>query len=455
MADQKSIAKNLSELKRFNSTLSPKLSVKLWFDEKEEEKGIPIPIMSIMTFNLRESMFLKLPVGNLTYADDGTFKNSNLFRPGRIIYIGFEYKPMATESDKSNISVGRYRIENVKIMDNGNQSILYSVSFIYDAIGYINSIPSLRGESCLSTDIMQEACSTVGIAFSSGVDTSDLMTWFNPAMKCCDFISFVVAHSCISESDFGMFWVNKNGEGNFNGMKNILENGIPYFFKNEKDQTEFSSKHLIFSDVYTKDESTLSPEELEKKYSNSCWILFYGDQRNNDSWEAQIFGNSVEVNLYDTFFYASEYKGSDYSWYPPYSQTHTITYKPIQSGTDANDPANRDVPHSRIPKGYVNMNLSNFWDLMPEQNKLMKAEFFANRHTITLNTGKQLDCFAKQDLRIGDPIEIDFTRQFDKSPSIDNGKYIIHTIDWYFSKDTDLEIQLRVASDVIHPVNQV
>jgi hypothetical protein len=195
----------------------------------------------------------------------------------------------------------------------------------------------------------------------------------------------------------------------------------------------------------------MSPKDLESKYKNSCWILFYGDQRNNDSWEAQLFGNTVEVNVYDTMSKTKEYPGAD-QVEEGHSVTHTVTYKPIQSGTSANDSASRDRVQRTYAKGYVNPDLDNWWDISVEQNKIMRSEFFANRHTITLNTGKQLDCFAAQDMRIGDPLEIDFSRTSDSNPPLENGRYIVHTIDWIFEKDTDLIAQLRVASDVIHPI---
>ncbi len=457
MADQSSMGKILSNLKRFNTTLNHRLSLKVWFDDKDEDKGIPLPIKNIGTFHLRESMFLKLPVGNFTYTDDGTFKNSNVLRPGRIMYIGFEYKAMATDSNKSNISVGRFRIENVKIINNAKQNIAYSISFIYDALKFLNSIPRFpNGDgAAMSTDAMSEVCADAGIDFSTGVDTSDLMYWFNPSMRTCDFVTLLVNHSYISDSDFGMFWINKNGEGKFDGMKNRIENGVPYFFKDEKDKNKgFTSKHLIFNDTFNKDATEMSNEDLKLKYGNACWILFYGDQRNNDSWENMLFGNSVEVNMYDPYLKTIEYPGEDMTL-DGYSVTHTVTAKPIQSGQSANDSTMSHDVQNHVTKGYVNPDLHNFWDIAPEQNKVMRSQFFANRHTITLNTGKQLDCFAQQDLKIGDPIEIDFTRPFDKVTSPDSGKYIIHTIDWYFEKDTDLEIQLRVASDVVHPVKQV
>lgn len=457
MADQTSIAKNLSVLKRLNTTLSPRISLKIWFDEKEEEKGIPVPINNIMTFHLRESMFLKLPVGNLVYADNGTFKNANMFRPGRIIYIGFEYKAMTTESNKLNISTGRYRIENVKIIDNGDQSITYSVGLVFDALRYLNNIPRYPNSDsgyCLSTQVLSEVCASAGLEFSAGVDTSDLMSWFNPRLRTCDFVSMVVAHSFIADNDFGMFWINKNGEARFDGIKNILENGKPFFYKNVYENTDFESKHFIFNDVFNDDVSKLSSGDLEAKYSNSCWILFYGDQRNNDSWEAQLFGNSVEVNVYDPLYSTRSYFGADIVEDGD-SVTHTVTYDPIQSGSTANDSTNRDRVQNTFAKGFVNPCTHVKWEISPEKNKIMRSEFFANRHTITLNTGKQLDCFAAQDLRIGDPIDIDFTRTSDKNPPPENGKYIVHTIDWRFEKNTDLIVQLRVASDVLHPVNQV
>lgn len=457
MADQKSIARSISDLKRFNSTLNPRLSMKLWLDEKEEEKGVPIPIKSIAEFRLRESMFLKLPVGHILYSDDGTFKNSNTFRPGRILYIAFEYKPMTTDSNKSNISLGRYRIENVKILNNSKQTVVYSVAFIQDSLGFINSVPKYPDEANadFSFEVMETVCGSVGVPFSSGVDTSDLMYWFNPGMRCCDFISFLVSHSFISEDDFGMFWINKNGEAKFDGMKNIIQNGKPYFFESKDGKEEFTSKHLIFLDMFEKDKEELSGEDLAKKYGNSCWILFKGDQRNNDSWEAQLFGNSVEVKVFDPFLRTYSYKSDDIETDVPSFVTHTISNKQIQSGTPANDTTNANRVQKIVTKGYINPDLDNFWDISPEHNKLMRAEFFANRHTISINTGKQLDCFAKQDFKIGDPIDIDFQRPFDKNPSADSGKYIIHTIDWKFKKDTDLEVQLRVASDVLHPVKQV
>jgi hypothetical protein len=37
---------------------------------------------------------------------------------------------------------------------------------------------------------------------------------------------------------------------------------------------------------------------------------------------------------------------------------------------------------------------------------------------------------------------------------VDNGKYIIHTIDWFFQKGSDLYMQLRVSSDSLHPASE-
>jgi hypothetical protein len=72
-----------------------------------------------------------------------------------------------------------------------------------------------------------------------------------------------------------------------------------------------------------------------------------------------------------------------------------------------------------------------------------------------LNTGKQLKCFGDQELKIGDIIDVDLSNPREGENAIDsmidNGKYIIHTIDWFFQKETDLYLQLRISSDSLHP----
>jgi hypothetical protein len=57
----------------------------------------------------------------------------------------------------------------------------------------------------------------------------------------------------------------------------------------------------------------------------------------------------------------------------------------------------------------------------------MRSEFFDNRHTIKINTGKQLRRFGDQELRIGDILYIDFDTK-ERDLSVDNGKYIVHSI---------------------------
>jgi hypothetical protein len=67
-----------------------------------------------------------------------------------------------------------------------------------------------------------------------------------------------------------------------------------------------------------------------------------------------------------------------------------------------------------------------------------------------INSGKQLNCFGDQDLRIGDILNIDFSSP-ERETTIDNGKFIVHSIDWRFKRGSDLVLFVRVASDSLHP----
>jgi len=453
MADQRSIGQLISEVKSSSFAMTPRVSMKLWLDEYDTDKGWPIELSSVAMFRLRESMFLKLPIGIMEYVDDGTSRESDRFNAGRLLYIGFEYKSMDEQSDEKSISVGRYRIVGSKQLSSSNGAVTYSVTFIYDAAGMIDSIPvfpdAVTGDT-LSTDALRAVCEQIGIDFSADVDTSDLMAWMNPGLTASDFVSMVVAHSFVSEKDFGMFWISKDGRGRFAAMKNSIEDGIPFFFDtDEVRELRDKVKRVIFSDVFQKDLERLTEKQLIEKYGNRCWILMQTDQRNSDGWAADFFGNSEEVAVCDPMLSSLRY-GSDDLKIDWSHLTHKITYKQMIPGHSATDSSDREVTRRRTFSGFSRLDLHGAWDFAPVQNSIMRSTFFSNRHTILINTGKQLPVFGTQELKIGDVLEFDFSSP-DTPSIVDNGKYMLHTIDWIFQKGSDLYLQLRVSSDAVHP----
>lgn len=458
MADQTSIAKLISETKKLDMSMNSRISIKLWLDDYDSDKGWPIEIKNILDFQLRESMFLKLPCGYFMYADDGMSRNLDRFSAGRLLFVGFEYAQSEGESNEKNISVGRYRIQSVVIKNRGKGAVEYAVKFIYDGLGLVNSIPKvpdmLKGESP-STDVLADVCAQVGLVFKTSVDTSDSQRWFNPGMTACDFVNYVVAHSFISDKDFGMFWISKNGEANYAGVRNSFENGIPFFFHTDVNENlRDKAKHVQLSDVIQTDLKNMTDKELKDKYENRCWILFNEDQRNSDDWISNWFGNSREEGSYDPTLSTITYKPLDITFDGAYMK-RKLTYQQVTGGVSPSDSTDREVIGSRHFAGYSNPNLHPAWDYAPVHNKLMRMEFFSNRHTLTLNTGKQLKCFGDQELKIGDILDVDLSNPREGENAIDsmidNGKYIIHTIDWFFQKETDLYLQLRISSDSLHP----
>lgn len=461
MADQTSLAKIVSETKKLDMSMNSRLSMKLWLDDYDSEKGWPIEKKNILDFQLRESMFLKLPCGYFMYADDGMSRNLDRFSAGRLLYIGFEYTQSDENVEEKNISVGRYRIQSVVIKNRGKGSAEYAVKFIYDGLGLVNSIPKVPDAvvgNAPSTDILADTCAQIGLEFKTTVDTSDNQQWFNPGMTACDFVTYVVAHSFINEKDFGMFWVSKNGEANFAGVRNSFENGIPFFFKTDVNENlRDKKKHVQYSDVVQVDLKNMDEDQLKEKYENRCWILFNEDQRNSDGWMSNWFGNSRDVGSYDPTLSTLLFMPFDTNFDGAY-MNRTLTYQQVTGGVTPSDSTNRSRIGSREFAGYTNPDLHPAWDYAPAHNKLMRMEFFSNRHTLTLNTGKQLKCFGDQELQIGDILDIDLSNPREGESSIDsmvdNGKYIIHTIDWFFQKGSDLYMQLRISSDSLHPASE-
>ena len=72
MADQISIPKLIQEVKFSDQAKNPRLSLKIWLDDYDSDKGFPVSIQNIQQFELRESMFLNLPIGQFSYFDDGS-----------------------------------------------------------------------------------------------------------------------------------------------------------------------------------------------------------------------------------------------------------------------------------------------------------------------------------------------------------------------------------------------
>lgn len=457
MADQHSVAKAISAAKQFDRNLNPKLHLKLWLDDYDSDHGWQIELSNVADFRLRESMFLKLPYGQLQFIDDGSYAESNMFSPGRLLYVGFEYSSIEEGATDDSISVGRYRISGVKILNRGKSDKIYTVTFIYDALALFNTVPVFpKGDEInRSTDVIAKICADAGLAFYTRTTTQDMMYWVNPGMNCYDFLNFVLDHSYIGQDDAGMFWVSKDGEAVFAGLRDSIANGIPFFFQSGAKNVQDSTKHLIFNDIYNDDIETMSDRELLSKYQNRCYILMTTDQRNNDSWTNSVSGNSTLVSYYDSNP-SSNVINSNSSDDIVKSicdsvVTKKVTYSEILNGAPANDYDYRDSVRETKFNGYSNPDLHKSWEYAPTQNKTIRTEFFANRHTITINAGKQLNCFGEQDLRVGDVLDIDFTTPSNGLSLIDNGKYIVHTIDWIFNADSDLYMQLRVASDAVHP----
>lgn len=454
MGSQQSIAQSITRAKETDLSLNKRISLKLWLDEYGTDKGLQIPISNVAYFELKESMFTTLPYGQLIYVDDGTSREVNRFYSGRLVHIGFEYSSGYGESSDVSISRGTYRIAGSKTRTTSSGTVEYSVTLIYDALGLFNSVPRYPllsiGESAKSTDVLASVCASCGLSMSTNVETSDDQQWFNPSMTGAEFITFVANHSFISERDFGMFWVAKDGKAHFDGIRASFESNSPYFFNTKiSDKLSDRTKRVIFSDIYQSDLEKMTSEQLEDKYSNRCYILMTEDQKNNDGWSANFYGNSEDVSLYDPMLRTVDYDGSDLKidWA---HLTHRVKYQQISKGELASDSTNIDRSRGSVQRGYVNFDLHPAWDIATVQNKIMRSEFFANKHTFRLNTAKQLPCFSTQELRIGDILDIDYS-QVGSVSTVDNGKFIVHSIDWYFQKGGDLYMDVRVSSDSVNP----
>ena len=77
MAD--STAQLISKAKEANLSLNSRLKLKLWLDEYGSTKALPIELTNVGKFELKESMFLKLPVGQFLFFDNGESKEENRF----------------------------------------------------------------------------------------------------------------------------------------------------------------------------------------------------------------------------------------------------------------------------------------------------------------------------------------------------------------------------------------
>ena len=458
MSDQISTAQILSRAKEANLSQNARMNMRIWLDEYGTERAFQVELPNIGSFKLIESMFLKLPVGEFTFYDYGSSREINRFYSGRTLWIGFEYT-QSDESTKNNVSKGRFRIVGSKTKKAGDGRTEYVVTFVSDALGMFNCIPKYPktspGSTSKSSDVLGSVAGDIGLGkLSSNVEPSDDQLWFNPNMNADDFITFVVNHSYVSENDFGMFWINKNCEARFYGMRKNFENGVPYFFDTDVNRKlKEKVKHVIFNDLFQKDVQKMTVDELKDKYSNKCYILIEEMQKNNSGWTADVAGNTAKVEVFDTMLKSILYDSDDVEFDGFYHLTHTLAYKQFCSGELAADSRDSEVTRSRQYNGYTNLNLHPGWELCPTLNSILRSEFFANRHTIKLNAGKQLPCFGDQDLRIGDVLDVDYTSMSSES-MVDSGKCVIHTIEWMFRKGSDLEIKLRVATDAAHPADE-
>lgn len=456
MPDQISVSQAISESKLTDTSKNSRIQLKLWLDDYDTSSGLAIPIANIIDFRLRESVFLKLPYGQFQYVDDGSAADESVFNPGRIIYIGFEYATLSQSSkSKKSISKGRYVINGVKVRKDNSQTVTYTVTFIYDAVKLLNSIirypRALTPRKC-SVDVIREVGTEIGLSVSTNCETKDWMNWINPNMKTYDFIQYVLKHSYVSDSDFLIFWVSKNGDAKANSVREMFTNGLSHFFDNNDNKTlQDRSKHLIFSDVYMEDLQNLTQQEAEHKYRSSCYILMNSAQKNNDSWITDERGNTVEVTFYDPSLLTVVDRLGDDMTLDGFKVTQKVTYSQINRGTPAVDNSSLETVRESKFNGFISLDTHANWETAPTRNEIMMSEFFANRQTITINTGKQLATFQEQELRIGDILDIDFSRPGpDGFSTADNGKYLLHTIDWIFKNGSDLFVQLRVAADATH-----
>ena len=454
-----SIAQLISKAKEANLSLNSRLGLKLWLDEYGTKKALPVELSNVAKFELKESMFLKLPVGQFLFYDNGESKEENRFYSGRILYIGFEYTPADVKITEKNISKGRYKIVGTKIRSTGKGQIEYLVTFVYDAMSLFSKYPNVQSRSGTqrSTEVMADIAAEIGIeGVTTDVDTSDEQIWFNPGMNAYDYLKYVIAHSYINDRDFGMFWVGKDGKGRFSGMRENMQNGRPYFFETDYNQNlQERIKHLIFSDVYQEDLGSKTIDELKAKYENKSYILMSGSQRNNDGWAADLFSGNEEVGVYDPMLQTLLLGIEDVTFDGFYHLTHEVGYKQIAQGTLATDLTKSTSVSQRSFAGYTFWDLHPAWDIAPTRNRIMRSEFFSNRYTLIINCGQQMPCFGEQDLRIGDVLDIDYSTAQglggNGTSTIDNGRAVVHSIDWIFLRNGNMMIRARVATDGIHP----
>lgn len=455
-------AQLISKAKEANLSLNSRLGLKLWLDEYGSKRALPVELSNVAKFELKESMFLKLPVGQFLFYDNGESREQNRFYSGRLLYIGFEYTPADAKITQKNISKGRYKIVGTKIRSTGKGQIEYLVTFIYDAMALFSKYPDVQSRTGTqrSTEVMAEIAAEVGLdGLSTDVDTSDEQLWFNPGMRAYDFLKYVIAHSYINDNDFGMFWVGKDGKSRFSGMRENLQNGRPYFFESEYNQNiQDRSKHVIFSDVYQEDLGSKTIDELRAKYENKSFILMSGSQRNNDGWAADLFSGSEEIGVYDPMLRSLLLGIDDVTFDGLHHLTHEVGYKQIAQGTLATDFTKSNSVSQRTFAGYTFWDLHPAWDIAPARNRIMRSEFFSNRYTLMINCGQQMPCFGEQDLRIGDVLDIDYSTAQglggNGTSTIDNGRAVVHSIDWIFVRNGSMMIRARVATDAIHPTTR-
>lgn len=457
-----STAQLISKAKEANLSLNSRLGLKLWLDEYGTKRALPVELSNVAKFELKESMFLKLPVGQFLFYDNGESREQNRFYTGRLLYIGFEYTPADAKITQKNISKGRYKIVGTKIRSTGKGQMEYLVNFVYDAMALFSKYPVVQSRTGTqrSTEVMAEIAAEVGLeGLSTDVDTSDEQIWFNPGMSAYDFLKHVIAHSYINDRDFGMFWVGKDGKSRFSGMRENMQNGLPYFFDSEYNKNmQERTKHVIFSDVYQEDLGSKTIDELKAKYDNKSFILMSGSQRNNDGWAADMFSGSEEIGVYDPMLRSLLLGTDDVSFDGLYHLTHEVGYKQIAHGTLATDLTKSNGVSRRTFAGYTFWDLHPAWDIAPARNRIMRSEFFSNRYTLMINCGQQMPCFGEQDLRIGDVLDVDYSTAQgiggNGTSTIDNGRAVVHSIDWIFVRNSSMMIRARVATDAIHPTTR-
>lgn len=190
--------------------------------------GLELQNSNISNFLISEDIFSLLPAASFDIVDDGTLFGSGDMYVGQTLYV--QFSPMRMFNKETKItSYSSMRMKIVSIVNmhsNTDESTMYHVTCLYDALGVLGGVYPYPPRSIVEltdTAVKESSINAIkaqlnagGLDATTDASSSDSMIWINTRNKIYQAVNKFLSHSWVSEEDALLAYTSFVNDKSFN-----------------------------------------------------------------------------------------------------------------------------------------------------------------------------------------------------------------------------------------------